>query len=55
MACSLLSKMMDETELEKAQLCHDLQPFFGEVRPPTKLKKVLHCSGRSSKWYEHVG
>lgn len=40
MACSLLSKMMDETELDKAQLCHDLRPFFGEVRPPTKLKKV---------------
>ena len=40
MACSLLSKMIDETELDKAQLCHDLQPFFGEVRPPTKLKKV---------------
>jgi hypothetical protein len=40
MACSLLSKMMDETELDKAQLCRDLQPFFGEVRPPTKLKKV---------------
>lgn len=39
-ACSLLSKMTDETELDKAQLCHDLRPFFGEVRPPTKLKKV---------------
>jgi len=40
MARSLLSKMTDETELDKAQLCHDLRPFFGEVRPPTKLKKV---------------
>ena len=39
-ACSLLAKMTDETELDKAQLCHDLRPFFGEVRPPTKLKKV---------------
>lgn len=39
-ACSLLSNMTDETELDKAQLCHDLRPFFGEVRPPTKLKKV---------------
>jgi hypothetical protein len=30
-ACSLLSKMIDETELDKAQLCNDLRPFFGEV------------------------
>lgn len=31
---------MEEIEFDKAQLCHDLRPLFGEVRPPTRLKKV---------------
>ena len=31
---------MEETEFDKAQLCHNLRPLFGALRPPTRLKKV---------------
>ena len=29
-----------EANSDKTQLCHDLQPLFGKLRPPTRLKKV---------------
>jgi hypothetical protein len=31
---------MEEIDSDKTQLCHDLRPLFGKLRPPTKLKKV---------------
>jgi hypothetical protein len=31
---------MEETDSDKTQLCHDLRPLFGKLRPPTRLEKV---------------